>query len=416
MAADPTCPLYSVITFISFVLTLVPLPWHFQAWNSGTCYFMMWTSLACLNQFVNSLVWADDVLNVAPIWCDISTRIIIGVSVGIPAASLCINRRLYKIARSQGLSSTRSEKRRIIMMDTLICVLFPLVYVALSYIVQGHRFDIYEVLGCYPAIFNTLPAYFLVYMWPIIIGLVSAVYCSQSLWHLLARQAQFKEFLPAVGGLTRGRYMRLMALAMTDIVLTIPFGAYELYSNASGGAVQPWGSWANAHYNFSRVDQYPAVLWMRTPSLAVPLQLSRWMSPLCAVVFFAYFGFADEARRNYAIAWRKVVSFVRVMLYSKRRSNVGRAEMLPAYSPSVPSHIRKKSFSSDVLDFVDTTIDHKTTLQSPKDLRSSLFLVTTSESPPLPSTPSFLPCSPPSLPCSPSFLPHPVHIPSDSAV
>lgn len=142
-----------------------------------------------------------------------ATRIYIGASVGIPAASLCINRRLYKIARMHAVAVTRSEvrrlllvvrnlltitlqKRRAILIDSLICVAFPLVCIALcegqsridhsranvivAYIVQGHRFNIFEIIGCFPAIYNTVPAYPLVYMWPVAIGTVSAVYCSTS--------------------------------------------------------------------------------------------------------------------------------------------------------------------------------------------------------------------------------------------
>lgn len=69
--ADPTYPLFSVFAFLGFFLVLVPLPWHLQAWNSATCYFIIWTALACLNQFANSVVWAGNALNNAPVWCDI---------------------------------------------------------------------------------------------------------------------------------------------------------------------------------------------------------------------------------------------------------------------------------------------------------------------------------------------------------
>jgi pheromone a factor receptor len=68
---DALYPLFSVFAFLGFFLVLIPLPWHLQAWNSGTCFYMMWASLACLNQFVNSVVWADDSINRAPVWCDI---------------------------------------------------------------------------------------------------------------------------------------------------------------------------------------------------------------------------------------------------------------------------------------------------------------------------------------------------------
>lgn len=68
---DPTFPLFPIMAGLGFFLVLIPLPWHLQAWNSGTCYYMMWTALACLNQFVNSIVWSGDAINKAPVWCDI---------------------------------------------------------------------------------------------------------------------------------------------------------------------------------------------------------------------------------------------------------------------------------------------------------------------------------------------------------
>lgn len=123
--SDPTYPLFSIVTFLGFFLCLIPLPWHLYSGNSGTCYYIMWASLACLNQFVNSIVWAGNADNIAPIWCEIcmceihilylfsdlriAIRIMLGASVGLPAASLCINRRLYYIASVQTVSTSASE-------------------------------------------------------------------------------------------------------------------------------------------------------------------------------------------------------------------------------------------------------------------------------------------------------------------
>lgn len=46
----------------------------------------------------------------------------------------------------------------------------------LDYIIQGHRFDILEDIGCYPVVYNTLPSYFLYFMWPVALGIVSFFY------------------------------------------------------------------------------------------------------------------------------------------------------------------------------------------------------------------------------------------------
>ncbi|KAJ8456853.1 hypothetical protein ONZ51_g11874 [Trametes cubensis] len=295
----PTYPIFPIVAGLGTVLALIPLPWHAQAMNTGTCYFMIWTALGCLNQFVNSIVWAGNVRNVAPVWCDISTRIIIGASVGIPASALCINIRLFKIARGRSAVTTRAEKRRAILIDSLICVLFPILCMVMAYVVQGHRFNIFEDIGCYPVVYNTLPAYFLANMWPVVIGVISGGFGIMSLRYLAMRRAEFNEFLAHSSSMTSSRYFRLMAMAATELLLSTPLGIYEIYSNAVAAPLEPWKGWADTHFDFSRVAVYPAYAWRGVPALAVPLELSRWLLPACAFIFFAFFGFAQEARKNY---------------------------------------------------------------------------------------------------------------------
>ncbi|KAJ7190878.1 fungal pheromone STE3G-protein-coupled receptor, partial [Mycena pura] len=303
---DPLYPLFSVFSFLGFVLVLVPLPWHLQAWNSGTCFYVMWAFLACLNQFINSIVWADDVINRAPVWCDISIRITMAASVGLPASSLCINRRLYQIASVRAVSITKAEKRRAAFIDALICVLFPLVFLAMQYIVQGHRFNIVEQIGCFPAIYNSLPTYFISLMWPPLIGCISAVYGVLSLRAFLRRRAAFAQFLApssSSSGLTTARYLRLMALAATDILLTTPLGLFLIFVNCTAEPIGPWRSLADTHFMFSRVEQIPAFVWRSQSLLATGLECTRWAAPLSGLIFFAFFGCAVEARKNYALAF-----------------------------------------------------------------------------------------------------------------
>lgn len=81
---------FTAFSFLGFLLCVIPLPWHLEgkhlyfaslvistncwsvsAWNTGTCLYMIWTGLACLNQFINSIVWNGNAVNWAPVWCDI---------------------------------------------------------------------------------------------------------------------------------------------------------------------------------------------------------------------------------------------------------------------------------------------------------------------------------------------------------
>lgn len=169
--------------------------------------------------------------------------------------------------------------------------------------------------------YNTWLAYPLSVVWPIIIGIVSAVYCSEflsSLWDasqtdptvqvlslraFAQRRAQFSEFVSSSSGLSANRYFRLMALATAELLCTTPIAAYGLYLNLSAGPLSPWISWENVHYDYSQVHQYPSVIWRASRANVIAFHLSLWAPVFCAFVFFAFFGFADEARRNYLKAW-----------------------------------------------------------------------------------------------------------------
>lgn len=109
---------FTVMTALGMFLVLLPLPWHWQARNFGTLLYIAWTFIGNLIYFVNSIVWRGNMANPSPIWCDISTKLAIGISIAYPACALCINRRLYNIATSRHVSSSPSE----------VCVIFLYIF------------------------------------------------------------------------------------------------------------------------------------------------------------------------------------------------------------------------------------------------------------------------------------------------
>lgn len=234
----------------------------------------------------------------------------VGASVAIPACSLCINRRLYHIASVSSVTKTKAQKRRDIMTDLAIGVGIPVLEMILQYIVQGHRFNIFEEIGCYPATYNTPPAYVLVFAWPLALGCCSAYYCVRTIIELAQRRAQFMEFLCVNKNLSSSRYFRLMGLAGIEMLCTIPLGVYVIYLNATAQPVYPWVSWEDTHLDFSRVEQIASIFWRANDPTVLSLELSRWLLVVCAFIFFAFFGFADEARKNYRLAYVSVAKRV----------------------------------------------------------------------------------------------------------
>jgi pheromone a factor receptor len=114
----------------------------------------------------------------------------------------------------------------------------------------------------------------------------------------MKRRREMSQFLSSNAQVTFSRYFRLMALACMDTLLTIPLGAYNIWVNVNSGP-DPWRGWADAHWGFSRVGTFPAILWRNDPTGRLSFNLTRSFIIVCAVVFFAFFGFADEARKNY---------------------------------------------------------------------------------------------------------------------
>ncbi|EIM84333.1 fungal pheromone STE3G-protein-coupled receptor, partial [Stereum hirsutum FP-91666 SS1] len=297
---------FSAFSFIAFVMCAVPAYWHLEAWNTGTLLYMFWTGVPVLNMFINSIVWDGNALNSAPVWCDISSRIIIGSNVGIVLSSLCINRRLYKIASAKSVVNTAEDKRRAIIIDLAIGLGIPLIQQVMYVIVEGHRFNIVEDVGCWPAPYVTPVAIALIFTWPVVIGMISITYSAKTVLLLYRHRRNFKSLIQASHNLNSSRYIRLMCLGGIEI-LTLPFAAWALAVNIQDG-VFPWISWADTHSDFGRVVLIPAVLW-RSDSLSVMnFEIYRWFLVLAAFVFFSFFGFADEARKHYRLVYTSVAS------------------------------------------------------------------------------------------------------------
>nr|AAP57492.2 putative transmembrane pheromone receptor [Coprinellus disseminatus] len=324
---DPTYPLFPIFSFLACFLSLVPLPWHAQAWNSGTCAYMIWTAVACLNSFINSIVWRGHAENIAPVWCDISSKIIIGASVGIPASILCITRRLYTLTAVQAVSITRHDKQRMVLVDLIIAVVIPAITMILHYVVQGHRFDVLGQVGCYPVVHNSLPAYFLYFMWPLVFGVISFVYSGLTLRFFWLRRAQFASLFSSSSNITSSRYLRLMLLALTDMLCTVPLGVFTLYIGVKDVGLCPWISWEETHYNFSRVVTTPAEVWRSDLNSEVSVEFTRWLPVVCGFMFFALFGFAAEAKKAYS----KIFSGAMARLGLDRKPAEKPKDVLPSW-------------------------------------------------------------------------------------
>ena len=94
---------------------------------------------------------------------------------------------------------------------------------------------------------------------------------------------------------------------MLEVLGTIPLASWGLAVNLRQGFI-PWVSWADTHSNYSRIVQVPAFVWRGDPEVRSAFDLVRWSFVACAFVFFAFFGFADEARKHYRLVYTSLAS------------------------------------------------------------------------------------------------------------
>lgn len=213
-------------------------------------------------------------------------------------------------------------------LDILSCLHY-LIHNHSVYFIQGHRFDIWEGVGCYAAIPNTILFLCLSSALSIIIGAISAAYCGtietdtapfrhnnlnssfpvSTLRVLYNRRSKFKAVLLKNYRIKFHQYCRLILLSVVEITLTIPLATYILVRNITQVPIYTWKGLVDLHYHFGRIDQYPIDIWTQSPAKR-QTEIDEWLIIACAIVFFLLFGLTEEARIRYLSGFNAVAGCI----------------------------------------------------------------------------------------------------------
>jgi len=294
--------------FIALGLVLVTLPHHWRVRNIATLSIIAWLSAYNVMYGVNALIWDGNIEIQASVWCDIVTKIKIGADVGLPGCCLCMAKRLNRIAYGVEMSPRGWRHRTL---DILLCWGFPAIIMALHYIVQGHRFDIVEDIGCIPAIYISWPSILILDVSAFILAILALIFCALALLKLYRRRVAVRVMLNIPDlSLSPSRYIRLMIMTFflgTWNVVLISVSASNEYTSG----LQPWIDWAFVHEDFSFIGQYRNSVFA-APALRC-LYMLWWAVPLSSLSFFAFFGIGEEAMKDYraSASWVGSVIFRR---------------------------------------------------------------------------------------------------------
>jgi hypothetical protein len=97
-------------------------------------------------------------------------------------------------------------------------------------------------------------------------------------------------------------------MALTEMLWGTTLTAYNLYNNVTLAGLRPYTSWAQVHSHFERVQALPTA-WLPAKALSV-MMLFWWCIPASSIIFFAFFGFGEEAVKEYKRVWDGVKSIV----------------------------------------------------------------------------------------------------------
>ncbi|KZP15169.1 STE3-domain-containing protein [Athelia psychrophila] len=317
---------------ISFILVLIPLPFHLKMKNTPTCIYIFWLALASSNQFINAVIWNGNTVDLAPVFCDISSRILVAVNVAIPAASLCIIRHLFNVLSLRAMQWSEAQKRSEFYINLAIGMGIPILSIPSFYIVQTSRYDIYEDIGCEEE--NSKAALSILFKsgWPLFVGLVTAVYCVLMLRHCAKNYVEVRLYLKTAD---TKQYIRLAILAWINIIATISLSLWIIVVDVQPENIGPWLGWTAEH---AGMDETWVVLYEQWNSCLS--QAARWFTPMCAFMFFGFFGFSDEVWAGYGRSFRAASSKVHSWASWVRRTPE-RAEqpVLPIESGKGPSDL-----------------------------------------------------------------------------
>ncbi|KAJ7643058.1 GPCR fungal pheromone mating factor, partial [Mycena polygramma] len=305
-------PEFAPVAIIAALSLFLPLPWHWRARNVATLSIIAWLFVTNIIFAVDALVWADSINIVGLVWCDISTKLIIGGNFALPAACLCRCIHLEQVSSVRTVRVTPTDKKRRQIFEACMCFGLPILFMALHYVVQGHRFDIIEDYGCRPSTYYSIPAIFIIWIPPLLMATASLVFAGLALRHFIQRRITFAAHLDANhSALTTSRYLRLMLMSTLQMFWSIGLTIFTLWFTTISIPIRPWTTWADVHSNFSRVDQYPTLF---TPEIILSGYYALWWTvPASTFIFVAFFAFGAEALAEYkkGFLWVRRVVFRR---------------------------------------------------------------------------------------------------------
>ncbi|CAG8660943.1 13807_t:CDS:2 [Cetraspora pellucida] len=337
---------FTAATCLAILLCIAPGIFYVQTRNWGVVLMIFWVIATNSILFINSILWADDLDDKAPIYCLISTPIYVGANVGLLASISCMIYTLYTLIACPMIVTEQVKKKQTVI-DFSLIIGAPIVLTGFNYLVQTNKYGIRPVLGCFSVEYvNAL--FFLVHgIWPVIISIIGCYYAARTSYAILKKRFEIQTLLRRTeSGLNSAKFYRLV---LNDY-----------------------------HYEFDKVRRFDS-----------GISVVDYAKPLAGFFVFLFFGTGQDASAAYK-RWARMAKLDRIFVFLKENYDDLRSQstkssqnstfqsngQVPSFPDSPfrsPKHFRRQSDSfGDEKDI--QKIESTTYLKPKKGLSNLLFL------------------------------------------
>ncbi|KZV65884.1 hypothetical protein PENSPDRAFT_586173 [Peniophora sp. CONT] len=263
-----------------------------------------WVLVQVLIMAIQSVVWRDSWNVIAPAFCDISSHLYQGLTIGIPACSFIITRRVwFAIKGDSALDSHKMRKE--LLVDYLLGIGAPLLSMIIMYPVQGSRFQVIENYGCSSYIYQCGAALILLQMWTVVFPVLSvSLYGWRIVAYIYRHRRTTNRFLRELtDGSDRPGYIRTVALACVDIALVLPLGLVNIATSVSVG-MPFWPGWSTVHQYWAP-NTVADTEWRISGVWAANIYWNQCSGVILSAVIFLLFGLTSTTRDLYKKAYKR---------------------------------------------------------------------------------------------------------------
>lgn len=299
MGADLTASTGTVLVLsaVGLVLQVPTLSFYIARANIPVAILSAWLAILCLSNVVAVGAWGDDEIFAwwnGKVYCDIMVRLVAAGSSGMLCAATALARKLAIIMSNKGpglgINSWRARA-----VDLAICLVCPVLIMALLYLVLPIRYGISQNMGCRVPMTKSVSTIVVILPWGLLFSLVAAAYVCVAAGRFWVKRRDARDILHCSNsGMTLRRFVRFLAFCAIVVGIQLPLAVFGLVQNVLALESLGWTSQAAILKSSSK-----GAIARVAGSKPDPFQIS-WM--VLAIVMFICFGTGEEQ----AAWWRSI--------------------------------------------------------------------------------------------------------------